>query len=309
MRQTQRKPAWLKRQVMATPEMRAVEDLLADLQLNTVCHEALCPNRAECFSRSTATFMILGRSCTRNCAFCAVGHTRPDAVDAGEPERVAAAVERLGLRYVVVTSVTRDDLADGGAGQFAAVIAAVRARCPEVMIEVLIPDFAGDAAALQTVLDARPDVLDHNVETVPALYGRVRPQADYARSLELLRRAAEYAARAEAAEVAGDAGDAEAADGVGATGSRRIRVKTGFMVGLGERADQVTALMDELRAVGVEMLTVGQYLQPSAEQLDVVEYVTPEQFAAYEQAARERGFGSVAAGPYVRSSYHAADML
>jgi lipoic acid synthetase len=242
----------------------------------------MCPNYADCVSRRTATVMILGTNCTRNCACCNVAHGEPSAVDADEPNRIGEGVARLGLKYIVVTSVTRDDLPDGGAGQFAAVIASIRELSPGTAIEVLIPDFGGSADALRVVADAAPDVISHNIETVKALYSGVRPGAVYTRSLELIRRIGEFEA---------------------------IRSKSGLMVGLGETREQVYALMDDLRNIGCEFLTIGQYLAPSRKHHAVIEYVTPETFDEYADAARANGFSFVASAPFVRSSYRADEAL
>ncbi len=273
-----RKPEWLRRKIdpVAEAQMGA---LLRSLSLHTVCEGANCPNRGECFRSKTATFMILGDVCTRGCRYCAVEKGAPTPLDPEEPQRLARAAETLGLRHVVVTSVTRDDLSDGGAAHFARTVEALRGRLPAATIEVLIPDFQGSENALQTVIDARPDIVNHNVETVPSLYRTVRPQADYARSLELLRRV----------KRAG------------------LVSKTGLMVGLGETKTEVLALMDDLVSVGCDMLTIGQYLQPGKLYLPVAEFVAPAQFEEYKTAALQKGIRFVASGPLVRSSYHAAD--
>jgi len=280
----QEQPSWLWRRhsVESSAAVSRMERLLDDLSLHTVCQEAACPNLPECFGRETATFMIMGDTCTRDCRFCCIQHGRPAALDPDEPERVAEAAVRLGLNHVVVTSVTRDDLSDGGAGHFAATIEALRGRLREATLEVLIPDFGGSCAALQTVLDARPDVLNHNVETVPRLYRRVRPQADYARSLALLAWARDSAPE--------------------------IVTKSGLMLGLGERVTEVLRVLDDLRRAGCDLLTLGQYLQPTDRQLPVTRYVPPKEFDGYEKRARSKGFAGVAAGPLVRSSYHARSL-
>ncbi len=277
-----KKPEWLHISAGNAANSAEVAGMLRSLGLNTVCEEASCPNCGECFGRRTAAFMILGSICTRGCTFCGVAGGTPRPPDPGEPGRVADAAARLGLRYAVVTSVTRDDLPDGGASHFAAVIGAIRrigdaAGFPR--IEVLIPDFQGDAQALQTVIGAKPDVINHNVETVPRLYPEVRPQAVYARSLELL-------ARVKAAQPS-------------------IRTKSGIMLGLGETAKEVLRVMDDLRAHGCEFLTIGQYLPPTAHHYPVREYVHPEVFERYREAALSRGFAHVSSGPLVRSSYMA----
>ena len=250
--------------------------------VSTVCEEARCPNRGHCFSKPTATFMILGDSCTRNCGFCSVDSSRPALPDPDEPERVALASKEMGLRYVVITSVTRDDLPDGGAGQFAETVRMVRRHLPEAGIEVLTPDFLGDSDAVKTVVDARPDVFNHNVETVPRLYSRVRPQADYRRSIGVLAAASREAPS--------------------------MRTKSGLMVGLGESFEEVVSVMKDLRAAGCSMLTLGQYLRPRKENLPVVEYVRPEVFDRYREAALELGFSFVASSPLVRSSMNAEEM-
>jgi len=271
---------WLVVRAPQGERVEAVHALLSDLGLHTVCQEALCPNIGDCWGSGTATFMILGDVCTRGCRFCAVRGGRPLPPDPGEPERVAEAAARLGLRHVVVTSVTRDDLPDGGAGHFAATIEAVRRRCPGALVEVLVPDFGGSLAALDRVIAARPDVLNHNVETVPRLYPLVRPRADYRRSLGLLAWAS----------------------GAGLT------TKSGLMLGLGETRGEVVAVMQDLRRAGCELLTLGQYLQPTSRQLPVAEYIHPVEFEWYQEVGEAMGFRAVAAGPLVRSSYRAAEM-
>jgi lipoic acid synthetase len=276
------KPVWLRRRLSAGGSSQQVRDTLRALGLHTVCQEAHCPNQAECFGRGTATFMILGDRCTRYCTFCAVGRQPREAPDPHEPRRLAEAVARLGLTYVVITSVTRDDLADGGASHFAATVRAVRAVRPEAAVELLIPDFQGSDRALQVVLEAGPAVLNHNVETVPRLYPAVRPQAEYRRSLQLLAAAK--------------------------TLNPRIITKSGLMVGLGEQPGEVRALLGDLRQAGCDLLTIGQYLRPSREHHPVMEYVHPRQLQAYAREAGELGFLGVASGPYVRSSYQAADL-
>jgi lipoic acid synthetase len=276
-----RKPDWLKRRLPTGETFNQVRDLIEAGRLHTVCQEAKCPNIWECYSHRTATFLIMGERCTRNCRFCSVAPGPPGPLDPQEPARLAEAVERMGLKYVVVTSVTRDDLPDGGAGHFAATIHEIRRRVPGAEIEVLIPDFQGDPAALETVLRARPDVLNHNIETVPRLYPRVRPQADYRRSLELLRRAGEIAPG--------------------------IPTKSGLMLGLGERPEEIRQTLLDLRAVGGRILTLGQYLQPSPEHLPVETYVPPDDFENWRKAALDMGFSEVASAPFVRSSYHAKE--
>ncbi len=278
-----RKPAWLKKRLPRGPDYENVREMLSRNLLHTVCQEARCPNIWECFSRHTATFLILGDRCTRDCRFCAIGHGPIAPPDPREPERVARAAEHLRLDYVVVTSVTRDDLSDGGASLFAETIRTVRRRLPRARVEVLIPDFGGDAKALATVLDARPHVLNHNVETVPRLYPRVRPQADYRRSLILLERAARS--------------------------HPRIPVKSGLMLGLGETASEIEETLRDIHATGCRLLTLGQYLRPSKEHLPVARYVPPEEFEAWKARALEIGFTAVYSGPFVRSSYHAKEMI
>ena len=274
------KPEWLKTKSHpnATEEVQA---LLSSLSLNTVCNSAACPNMGECFHSHTATFMILGQNCTRNCRFCNVSKGAVSEVDPNEPENLATAAKTLGLKHIVVTSVTRDDLPDGGASQFVKTIVALHRVLPDSSIEVLIPDFQGNSDALKAVLDSGPDILNHNIETVPALYKDVRPMANYRQSLAVLKNAKDYAPS--------------------------ISTKSGIMVGLGETANQVGAVMDDLREVGCDVLTIGQYLRPSPQHIAVAEFVTPEQFEAYEALAYQKGFKYVASGPFVRSSYHALE--
>jgi len=273
-----RKPEWLKVKIH-TQDILEMEKLLNALSLHTVCEGAACPNIGECFKNRTATFMILGENCTRDCRFCQVTKGNGQPLDPEEPRNVAKAAKQLGLKHVVVTSVTRDDLQDGGADWFAQTIHHLRKELPTSSVEVLIPDFKGDIAALKTVLAAKPDILNHNIETVPELYSEVRPMASYKRSLELLRRVKEI-----------DPG---------------IYSKTGIMVGLGETKQQVFAVMDELIQEGCDILSIGQYLRPSKEHLPIVEYITPEQFDEYRRIGLEKGFKYVASGPLVRSSYNA----
>lgn len=273
-------PEWLKVKTGKGSLTRATRELLHDCGVTTVCQEAMCPNIGECFACGTATFMILGEVCTRDCRFCAVEHGPPPPPDLGEPARIAEAAARLGLRFVVLTCVTRDDLPDGGAGQFVATMAALRERLPGVAIEVLTSDFAGHVEPLDLVLAARPTVYNHNVETVRRLQAAVRPQADYERSLGVLAHAAGHAP-----------------DSV---------IKSGFMVGLGETHAEVGRLLADLADAGCRMVTIGQYLRPSPAHLPVARYVPPEEFAEYEQMGRECGLERVISGPFVRSSYHAA---
>lgn len=317
-----RKPEWLRQKVRMNPETREMIQLLRRFQLNSVCEEAKCPNRSECFERRTATFMILGANCTRNCTFCTVTKGKVSPVDPEEPQRVAEAVRELGLKHVVITSVTRDDLPDGGAEHFAQVIRAIRAgsvgastagdgsvgtsstgdRSKETgarstgdgstgdgstetgevpIIEVLIPDFRGDGAALAKVIEAKPDIINHNIETVPRLYPEVRPRAVYERSLELISRVKAMAPS--------------------------IYTKSGLMVGLGEEPEEVLATLRDLCSAGCDLLTIGQYLAPSEKHHPVIEYITPEAFRSYEKEGLAMGFLMVSAGPLVRSSYMAGE--
>ena len=285
--QAGRLPTWLRRSIPPSAKSAAVRSVLGELNLATVCTGAKCPNRAECFACGRATFMILGGTCTRSCGFCAVASGRPEDVRDDEPQAVAEACARLGLRHVVITSVTRDDLPDGGAGQFARTIAAIRSRLPEAVVEVLTPDFAGNADAIDCVLDAGCDIFNHNVETVPRLQGTVRPDASYNRSLAVLAKSA----------------------GRGGRSGHAPRTKSGLMVGLGETQDEVAQVMGDLRAVGCDILTIGQYLQPTAAHLPVSRYVEPDEFARLARLGRELGYAAVAAGPFVRSSYHAAEVF
>ena len=279
-----RLPPWLKKRLPPGGAVAETRAILDELGLETVCRAAHCPNLPECFARHTATFMILGSRCTRSCRFCAVDSGAADAVREDEPQAVAEAAARMNLRHVVVTSVTRDDLPRGGAEHFARVISAVRQRLPEAIVEVLTPDFQGQRAAIAEVIKAEPDIFNHNVETVPRLYADLRPQADYARSLEVLRLAGELASSG---------------------GGRRIYTKSGLMVGCGETGEELLAVLGDLRASGCQVLTVGQYLAPSNGHFPVKRFVPPEEFAELETAARALGFLAVACGPFVRSSYNA----
>ncbi len=261
--------------------------LLSDLKLETVCAGARCPNKCECFSRGTAAFLILGEKCTRDCRFCAVPHGEPAPAGEQEPEALAQAAAELNLRHVVITSVTRDDLADGGARQFAQTLRAVRRRLGEAILEVLTPDFLGKTSAVETVLAGEPDVFNHNVETVPRLYPAVRPQADYRRSIELLA----YVKRRPT------------------PGGRRPLTKSGIMLGLGECDDEIRQVLADLRQAEVDMLTIGQYLAPSPQHVPIARFARPDEFAAWKTAAMEMGFIAVAAGPYVRSSYDAEGLF
>ncbi|HSL96086.1 MAG TPA: lipoyl synthase [Thermoleophilia bacterium] len=312
-----RKPSWLKVRPPAPAAFRATGALLDDLHLHTVCEEARCPNKGECFSEGTATFLILGDRCTRDCRFCSVessaadGETGPAPLDADEPRRVAEAAARLGLRHVVVTSVTRDDLGDGGAAHFAATVAALRDALPSATVELLVPDFLGDADALRAVLAARPDVVGHNLETVPRLYPLVRPRADYGRSLRLLERAADWARarRAHLRVAEGPETPAWSREGAPATaGGHRALVKSGIMLGLGETRAEVERVLGDCVASGVDVVTVGQYLRPARDRLPVVRYVAPGEFDAVAEQGRALGLEVVAA-PFVRSSYRAGEVF
>ncbi len=273
------KPDWLKVRAPGSENYLRLKGIMQDLKLNTVCEDARCPNIGECWHHGTATFMILGDVCTRACAYCAVAHGRPNELDTAEPARVAEAVARMRLQYAVITSVDRDDLADGGASIFADTIRLTRERVADCRIEVLIPDFQGKEAPLHAVLDAGPDVLNHNIETVPRLYRMARSGGKYPRSLELLDRSRTY--------------------------RPDIATKTGIMVGLGEEHDEIVAVFDDLRRVGVSILTIGQYLRPSAKHATMTRYYHPDEFASLKRIALDRGFVHVESGPLVRSSYHA----
>lgn len=276
-----RKPEWLQKRVNPR-EQAGMRALLGELRLNTVCQQALCPNISECFRCGQATFLILGRHCTRHCSFCNVDKSQPEPVDGGEPARVASAVARLGLSHVVITSPTRDDLPDGGAALYAATVAAIRAASPAARIEPLIPDFQGDRQSLATVMAAGPDIIAHNVETVPRLY-HIRSGADYGRSLDLLRACRELAPETPA--------------------------KSGIMLGMGETRDEVVQVLGDLRGAGCVYLSIGQYLSPSRNHYPVQEYVRPEVFDELRENALGMGFSHVESGPYVRSSYHAGQYL
>ncbi len=276
-----RKPDWIKVRLPSNPVFFSTKALVADLKLNTVCESAQCPNRWECWSSGTATFMLAGDRCTRACGFCAVTTAKPFALEADEPERVAEAVRRMKLKHVVITAVARDDLKDGGAAHFARTIEAVRVAQPGVVIEVLVPDFHAKEECLEMIATARPHIFNHNIETVERLTPLVRSRAKYRLSLSVLRRMK---------EIAPD-----------------LVTKSGLMLGLGEREPEIFQTMDDLREHGVQLLTIGQYLRPSPQHLPVVEYVHPDTFKLYERIATEKGFEFVASGPLVRSSYHAAD--
>jgi lipoic acid synthetase len=273
------KPGWLKVRAPGSENYLRLKSVMKELRLHTVCEEARCPNIGECWHHGTATFMILGDICTRACAYCAVSHGKPNELDLAEPARVADAVERMALRHAVITSVDRDDLADGGAFIFAETIRLTRARVPGCRIEVLIPDFQGVESSLRTVLDAGPDVLNHNIETVPRLYRMARSGGKYLRSLELLDRSRRYAPS--------------------------IATKTGMMAGLGEEFDEIVAVFNDLRGAGVSILTIGQYLRPSLSHAPMSRYYHPDEFAELKRVALEKGFVHVESGPLVRSSYHA----
>ncbi|AFZ31926.1 Lipoyl synthase [Gloeocapsa sp. PCC 7428] len=274
------KPDWLRVKAPQWERVGSVKEILRDLALNTVCEEASCPNIGECFNAGTATFLIMGPACTRACPYCDIDfEKKPKALDPTEPERLAEAVRRMRLNHVVITSVNRDDLPDGGASQFVRCITAIREVSPQTTIEVLIPDLCGNWDALEIILQAQPEVLNHNTETIPRLYRRVRPQGNYDRTLELLRRSRDLAPW--------------------------VYTKSGLMVGLGETDAEIRAVMADLRAVDCDILTLGQYLQPSQKHLNVAEFVTPEQFDAWKQFGEELGFLQVVSSPLTRSSYHA----
>lgn len=274
-----RHPEWIKVKAPHGEAFFGTKRLVQDLRLHTVCEEAHCPNVGECWGHKTATFMLLGDVCTRNCAFCAVAHGRPETVDPSEPQRVAEGVVRLGLRHVVVTSVDRDDLPDGGAGHFARTAEAIKQRVPHCTVEVLVPDFKGDLAAVETVVSAPVDIFNHNTETVPRLYKHVRPGAKYERSLGVLRHAKQH--------------------------RPGMLTKTGLMLGLGEEDAELRAVFADIAATGCNILTLGQYLRPSSAHLAVERYVSPAEFSALREEALTFGFRHVESGPLVRSSYHA----
>jgi lipoic acid synthetase len=279
----ERKPSWLKVPAPGGPNYLALKHLMRDLKLHTVCEEAHCPNIGECWEHRAATFMILGDVCTRNCAYCAVAHGTPGPLDRDEPARLAAAVEQMELQHVVITSVDRDDLPNGGAEMFAAAIAAIRRRTPNTSVEVLIPDFKGSERALRIVVDAKPDIVNHNLETIERLYRLARPGGRYPRALELLSRAKEM-----------DPG---------------TLTKSGIICGLGEEWDELLVAMRDLRARNVDILTIGQYLRPSSQHLPIARYYTPDEFAALRSHGLEMGYRHVEAGPLVRSSYHAWEQV
>jgi len=276
------KPHWLKRSLSTGATYESVRNLLKKSRLHTVCQEAKCPNIWECFSHRTSTFLIMGPSCTRNCRFCAVAHGPAGTPDPGEPARVAEAAQSMGLCYVVITSVTRDDLPDGGARFFAETIKEIRKRMPEVLVEVLIPDFQGNMDSLHAVIKAHPDVLNHNIETVPRLYTSVRPEAVYRRSLKLLKQAKNF--------------------------DPTIPTKSGLMLGLGEFPEEVEKTLEDLLYVDSSILTLGQYLRPTQEHLQVERFIHPEEFDNWGESALKMGFSGVASGPFVRSSYNAKEL-
>ncbi len=277
-----KKPDWLKVRLQGGGVTAKVRKTLEDLQLNTVCTEANCPNKMECYERGTATFMILGRNCTRNCTFCNVSRNMPDEVNLEEPLKVAEAVKRLGLKHAVITSVTRDDLPDQGAGQFVKVVEEIRKISPQVTIELLIPDMQGKKDLLDMIIMSQPDILNHNIETVPGLYSEVRPMADFKRSIEVIRYFKEK--------------------------DPDMITKSGMMLGLGETEKEVLEAIEELASAKCDILTLGQYMQPSSKHIEVKEYVKPEIFDYYKEKAYEAGFKNVASAPLVRSSYHAEDL-
>ncbi len=278
-----KKPHWLKKRIPPYQDVLKVKTLLDKGGLHTVCEEARCPNLGECFSRGTATFLILGDVCTRDCGFCAVRHGVPLPPEEEEPGRIARAVSEMGVRYAVITSVTRDDMPDGGASFFARTIEAIRQEDQEIKVEVLIPDFRGELSSLETVLFASPDVINHNIETIARLYPEVRPQADYKRSLSILRESKRR--------------------------SPQIPTKSGLMLGLGETQEEILGLMQDLRKAGCDLLTIGQYLQPRSDRLPVKRFIPPEEFEDYKSIGEEMGFKTVASGPFVRSSFHASEMF
>jgi len=277
-----RLPPWFKQRLADPGVMSSMHGLLDGLSLHTICQSALCPNIGRCFTAGTATFLILGDVCTRRCTFCAVKKGRPAPVDEKEPEHLLEAVEKMGLSYVVITSVTRDDLPDGGASQFARTVTLLRRNMADITVEVLVPDFHGSEEAIHTVVDAGPQVINHNMETVPRLYPEVRPGADYARSLELLYTVKKL--------------------------RPAIVTKSGLMLGLGESREEIVEVMSDLREAGCDLLTIGQYLQPSAQHHPVVRFIPPQEFAGYEATGREMGFIAVASSPLVRSSYKATEL-
>lgn len=276
-------PEWLKKRYFPQDKLVNVKEILEDLRLNTVCRSAECPNQGECYSNNTATFMILGENCTRNCRFCAVNSAKPEIVDPLEPANLAEAVRRLNLNYVVITSVTRDDLKDGGVSQFIKTVTEVKKISSKIKIELLTPDFQGEVEILKKLAEADFEVFNHNVETVPRLYSSVRPEADYQQSLFVLEKMKEL--------------------------RPSLYTKSGIMVGLGEKKEELIEVMKDLRKRGVDILTIGQYLQPSNDHLEVSEFIRPELFAEYKSIGESLGFKSVVSQPFARSSYHAAESL
>jgi len=280
MNQTNVKPEWLKTRISNIVQIQETVELLQKLSLHTVCDSAECPNLGECFGNKTATFMILGNVCTRRCRFCAVKKGSPEMLDLNEPANIGKACKEMELKHIVVTSVTRDDLADGGAEHFAKTVSEIKKQNTSVTIELLIPDLEGNWDALKVILDAKPDILNHNIETVPELYSEIRPLAQYRRSLNLLKKVKEI--------------------------DPTIFTKSGIMVGLGEKDEQIYIIMDDLREVDCDILTIGQYMQPSEEHVSLKEYIHPDKFEEYKRIAEDKGFKYVASGPFVRSSYNAA---
>lgn len=278
----ERKPEWLRVKLQGGKKSQEVGSLISDLNLNTVCNAANCPNQMECYARGTATFMILGNNCTRNCRFCNVNPGTPDDVDPQEPENIGKAVAKLKLKHAVITSVTRDDLDDQGANQFKRVVEEIRKHSPKTSVELLIPDMQGDTDLIDIIIGSEPNVLNHNIETVPELYDTVRPEAIFERSVEVLRYVKQE--------------------------KPHMATKSGIMLGLGETKEQVLEVFKALRDVDCDMITIGQYLRPSEDHLPIVEYVTPEQFKEYEDIAYDMGFKQVASGPLIRSSYYAEDI-
>lgn len=273
------RPDWLKKRIIINDKQKCISELIEGLHLNTVCQSAVCPNIAECFAKGTATFMILGNICTRNCRFCAIESGTPLPIDEDEPYRLATAAKEMGLKHVVITSVTRDDLHDGGASHFAKTIYELHKSLPNATIEVLTPDFGGDECALSTVLNQKPDIFNHNVETVPRLYPEVRPMADYKRSLSVLEKVKKI--------------------------DPQIYTKSGIMIGLSETMSEILQVLKDLRSVGCDIVTIGQYLSPTSSHIKIYEYIKPEVFKDIEQSAKELGFSYVASGPFVRSSFNA----
>lgn len=274
-------PNWLKRPIGTAGKKVLVEKSLRKGSLHTVCEEAKCPNRGECFSGGTATFLVMGDICTRNCLFCSVKGSTPAPLDREEPKNILEAVKEMNLSYVVLTSVTRDDLSDGGASHIAEIVKTLKTGIEKLTVEVLVPDFKGDKKSINIVLESKPDVYNHNIETVRSVFTRIRPQGDYDQSLDVLKFVKD---------------------------NSTIPVKSGFMVGLGETEEEVATLLEDLNANGVSIVTIGQYLRPSKEQVEVVEYVTPKQFEKYSELAKKIGIKNVFAGPFVRSSYKAAEV-